>query len=189
MLNLTEKEQKILNDYYKYNPLLDSDCLMNKICHYMESQIKEIKIQAKDNLNNKTAILLKNPNIDIDKDKLKSMYELFKKYKKEKRNFANVKDENGDEKYKTIEQYNKNIRQEAYLISSDISELANLAVTLCYEIYPKDNKNFAWSIFGEGIIENIKINRQEKCYVPFLDEYGDIEFLGSKYRNYEIEVD
>ncbi len=188
MGNLTEKEQQIINDYHRYNPLLDTDCLMNKICHYMESKVKEIKIQSKNNLN-KTAILLKNPDIEIDKNKLKLMFNLFKRYKKEKRNFANIKDETGEEKYKTIEQYNRSIRQEAFLISNDISELANLAVTLCYEIYPNDNKNFAWSVFGEGIVNNVMINKQKDCYVPFIDKDGDIEFLGNKYKNYKIEVD
>ena len=88
-----------------------------------------------------------------------------------------------------MEQYDKAIRNEAYNgISSNIQELANLALTICYEIHPSDNKSFAWNVFGEGIVENVRKNRQNKVLVPCLDNHGDIEYLGEKYSMIEISV-
>jgi hypothetical protein len=133
-------------------------------------------------------LLLKDSSIPLDKGKLKALYTVYKKYKNDKRSFAEIKDENGEYRFKTIEQYNKVIRNECYNISSNIYELANLAVAICYEMHPNDNKVFAWSVFGEGIIKNIEKNRQNVLEVPFLDEVGDIEYLGNRFSKKEITI-
>jgi hypothetical protein len=133
-------------------------------------------------------MLLKAHHIEFDKVKFKQLYNLYKEYKSEKRNFSNIKNEKGNEIYKTLDQYNKYIRQKAYMISNNIQELANLAVTICYEIHPSDSKHFAWGIFGEGIIKNIEENKQDICYVPILDEHGALEYLGNHYSMREINV-
>lgn len=177
-----------VGNYHKYNPLLDSPCLMNKFCHYMENQIHLLKTNIKTKPDEKIISILKNPDIPIDKDKLKSLYDIYKKYKSEKRNFANIRDERGEEKYKTLEQYCKSLRLESIKISSNIMELANLAVTICYELHPSDNKSFAWQVFGEGVLKNIELNRQEIITIPFLCKDGDIIYLDSKYKNYEVDI-
>jgi hypothetical protein len=183
-----EKEVDIKDKYYQYSPLLDSNCTMNNICHYMEKNVKEIKYNINSIATDENIMLLKSVNIEFDKDKFKRLYTLYKQYKTNKRNFANIKDERGDSIYKTLEQYSDYIRQEAYLISNNIQELANLAITICYETHPSDSKAFAWNVFGEGIIRNIEENKQEKCYVPFLDDNGIIQYLGNKYSIKEVSI-
>jgi hypothetical protein len=186
---LSDKEKEVINNYYKYNPLLETDCLMNNICRYMERSIKEIKKRTKHDIVKEKIQLLKNAEIELDKEKLKKLYDLYKKYKREKRNFINIKDSDGEEVYKTIEQYNKVVLQESYEISSDVCELANLAVTLCYDMYPSDSKTFAWNIFGDGIIKNIVFNnKSNKAIVPFLEKGGNIQYLGSTYQLKEIAI-
>ena len=155
----------------------------------MESEIKLLKEKMFGDITEENIMLLKDQSIPFDKDKFKKLYDLYKKYKSEKRNFANIKDESGEEKYKTVEQYNKYIRNEAYKISPSLRELANLAVSICYEAYPSDNKAFVWCVFGDGIIENINDNRQKVSIIPYIDDGGTIEFLGSKYSNFEIKID
>jgi hypothetical protein len=187
---LIPEEQKTVNDYYRYSPFIHSDCLMNKLCAYMEESIKEIK-EAQHNISSdEILMIIKDHEVDTDKDKLKKLYEVYKRYKSQKRNFANIKlDESGSDdclKFKTIEQYNKYIRQECLKVSNNVSELANLAIDICYTLYPSDNKNFVWNIFGEEIVNNVMKNRQEKIYVPFKDDSGDIKFLGSYYSLVEI---
>jgi hypothetical protein len=124
----------------------------------------------------------------LDSEKLKNLYDIYKKYKSEKRNFRHIRSNNGEETYRTIEQYNKSIRHLAYAISNNIQELANLAVVICYEAHPSDSKTFAWGVFGEGIIQNIEKNKQEKCFVPFQSDDGDINFMGKNYRTFEINT-
>jgi hypothetical protein len=182
-----DKELEVKRKYYKYNVLLDTPCLMNNLCHYLEGEIKLIKENINNKPNEYLTKLLKDSDIPIDKEKLKKLYDLYKIYKSERRDFNNIKNANGEGIYKTLEQYYKHIRQEAFKISNNVCELASLSVIICYEAHPFDSKTFAWGCFPEGILKNIEKNRQDNLYMPFLDEEkGDIEFLGKKYSMKEI---
>jgi hypothetical protein len=184
---ITDAEINTKNKYFRHSPLLDSDCAMNKICHYMEKNIKQIKIDMKTDQSESTVNILKSYNIELDNEKFEKLLELYKKYKIGKRIFATIKNVEGDSAYKTLEQYNKFIRQEAQLISNNIQELANMSIIICYEKYPSDSKGFAWNIFSEGIIRNIEENRQDECFIPVLDSNGEIEYLGNHYTMKKVD--
>ena len=182
-------KRKFLADYKHYGPLLDTNCVINRISSYMQKSIKKIKKNYKPIINDEMILILKDGSIELDREKLKQLYNLYKKYKNEKRNFSEIKDLSGERRFKVVDQYNKMIRKEAFNISSNIQELANLAVTICYEQYPKGSKAFAWNIFGEGIVKNIWKNRQKEVRIPFLDKHGNIEYLGNKYSSMEVNAE
>jgi len=141
------------------------------------------------NINLANNSLLKTNTIEVDQQKLKKLYKLYKEFKAEKRNFANIKNEKGRRKYSTVEQYCKYIRNEALKISSNIQELANLAVIITYETHPSDSKNFAWSVFNEGILANVMENKQKECFIPLINENGgDINYLGKNYSLQKVDV-
>jgi hypothetical protein len=189
--SLTEDEKAFLNEYYDFNPFLETNCTINNISQYMQENVKKIKHGRKSIKVEKNTRILRDADVSLDRNKLKKLYNLYKKYKSEKRNFFNIKGSSGEALYKTLEQYNKAIRYEAYSgISSSITELANLAVTICYEMHPGDNKSFAWNVFGEGIVNNVYKNRQEIIRVPVLDnDHGNIEYLGSHYSMMEVDME
>jgi len=184
--SLNDKQKEFISQFYRFTPLLDTDCVTNNISKYMQKKVKEIKQNSKHKNIESNIKILKSPDFEIDKVKLDKLYTIYKKYKSGKRNFDSIKEDNGENRYKTLEQYCKSIRQEALLISSNICELASLAVTICYELHTSDNKSFAWMVFGDGLIENIISNRQDKLKVPFLDKGGDITYLGEKYIKKQI---
>lgn len=185
---LIDEEIRFLENFDHYNPLMETPCLMNKIAWYMEARVKQLKISLHQEVSEEHIMSLKNKNIGTDKSKYKKLYDLYREYKSGKRNFASA-DRDDDTKFKTIGQYNKYIRQKANEISSDGSELANLAIDICYITHPKDNKNFVWQIFGNELVENILQNKQNECCVPFLNKKGDISYLGEKYSMRQIEID
>jgi hypothetical protein len=159
------------------------------ISRYMQKKISEIKNIEKIKYRPKEkSDDLRDMTIIPDKDHTTKVYKLCDKYKAGKSNFGNLKNEDGSSRFKTIEQYNKYIFQEALLISSNVCELANDAVSRCYISYESDNKEFAWSIFGNGIIENIKKKVDSPITIPFIDNNGDIEFLGKRYSKMEIKI-
>ena len=45
--NKTEEQQKLADNYNRFNPFIESDCPMNNICKYMEKEIKEIKLNIR----------------------------------------------------------------------------------------------------------------------------------------------
>lgn len=187
--DLSLKEREILESYIRRNPLLDSPCLMNKICHYMEKTVKQIRVDKKMLDSEYLIDLIKGKNLVVDnlEEKLDMMDSLYKKYKKHKQTLSLSSEDGSEEKFKTVEQYNKVIRQEAYSISSSIQELANLAVAICY-VGNKD-RGFVWSLFGEGIVENIKTESKGSVLLPFLQEGGEIEYMGNQYSMEKILVE
>ena len=186
---LSSEEIDFVEKYYRFSPVIETGSISNKICFYLEKKIKEIKATNKDNTYNDHILILQDADIPFDNEKLKKLYDLYKRYKSEKRNFMSLVDDNGDEMCKTIDQYNKLIRNEAYKISSDICELANLAVNICYVAHPSDNKQFVWQIFGDGIVQNVFKNRQDKVLAPFYDQNGKFEYLGSRFSMFELNVE
>lgn len=185
--SISDEEHLLIHKYNRFVPLLDSNCIMNKICHYLEKEIKEIKADAKVNQSSDIINILRDLSIPFDEVKFKSLFNIYKKYKSEKRKFMNIRDASGEEVFKTLEQYSKHIRQEALKISSNMSELANLAVTICYELNDHDSKTFVWNVFSEGLIQNIEKNKQSNCFIPHLDQNGNIEHLGQRYSLVEIK--
>ena len=180
---LTSDEFKIIEEYYRFSPTIETDCIANKVCKFLESEVQEIKKQVK----NKNLVdiigVLTDETTDFDDDKYQKMKLLYKKYKSGKTNFAFIKDVNGKEMFSNLDQYNKMILEEGQAISADISELANLAVKICYYDYPHDTKQFVWQVFGEGVVRNVMKHRQEIVVAPFLDsQNGDIEYLGSYFK-------
>jgi len=187
--DMSQRQIDYIDKFNRYNPFLGTDCEVNNIFRHMQKSIKHIRYQTKVERNDELVNFLKDGVTEFDKEKLKKLYNLYKKYKNNKRNFFEIKDESGEARYKTIDQYNKSVRISAFSISSDIRELASLAVNICYEMHPKDNKTFAWAVFGEGIVKNIIKNIEKDIEVPFLDDSGDINYLGNKYKRRKVEVE
>lgn len=185
--NLAKEELSLKHSYYKYNPFIESDCIMNNVSNYMEETIRQSKFESnKDNEYDHN--ILRSKNVSTTKSNVKKIYDLYLEYKKEKRNFSSIVDQDGSQIYKTIEQYNKNVRQRAYKIVSNSQELANIVVDICYVVHPNDSKSFAWNVFGEEIILNIIENSTTKYYAPFEDCSGSIKFLGETYSMMEIFI-
>lgn len=177
------------NKYYNENPLLFTSCVMNKICWTMEKKL-DINSRVPEN-NFDHGVLVndefRNENPKEYGRKFKAIQELAKKYRSGKQILIGAFDNDDYQRFKTIEQYAKSIRQEAYSISSNIQELASLAVDLCYTL-SKDSKSFVWNVFGSGIVENVRAKRQDNVEVPFMDEKGDITYLGNHYTNRKVNA-
>jgi len=185
----TEEERKIQEKYRKYSPLLDSDCIVNIICNYMEESINLIKYDARKKSDIFDPEILKTKKFEIDTRKLTLLKVLYEEFKTGKRNFANIRNSKNDRMYNSAEQYYKYIRNKALRISSDIQELANLAVEICYNIHPSSSKSFLWDVMKEGLIYNLEENKQDQCFIPMQDGQGDIQYLGKTYRLQKVDID
>ena len=189
---LSNEQKEFLVQFYKFNPLLDTPCEINNISKYMQKRVNEIKIGNKLSWSKEMLDPMKKlNNSEHDNKKSDAIVFLHEKYKSEKRNFGNIKNEDGGNRWNTIEQYNKSIRQEALKLSSDLGELAHYAIISCYlrAGANNDNKSLVWNVFGEGIIENLKNNLNgRKIEIPFLDDGGNIEYLGKRYSRKEIKI-
>lgn len=188
---LTPQQQTFLMYFDKFLPVINSDCVMNRICKYIESvdfKIKQ-KVRCSHDFDYKTLI---SNNFNINKKlyiKIKQeIEETFKHWDKV------AKDSIGKsiEKNSNIDNINKKFNREieyALLkskleqICSNEEQLANHLVYLFYEDSPSLSKATLWNLVGKQIFENIK-NKNEYFYFPIKNPNGSLNFL---YENYSIE--
>lgn len=184
----TEEQQNLVDNYNKFNPLLETDCLMNNICRHMEKEVKEIKINVRKSSPDYIFNTLYNPKIEITEEQINKMEKEYKKYLKSKS--AN----------KNINLYGENDSEDIYIkdeltpfdfdyISDDIQKLANIAVYINYVLYPNSSKDFCWNIFGNGILLNIYDNSDKQFYIPLLNSEGNIKYMGKKYKNERVDIE
>lgn len=185
--NKTEEQENMVNNYYKFNPFLETDCPMNNICRYMEKEVKEIKINAKKKTPSYVFDILFNKNIDITETQIRQMENVYKKYKKSKSNSCTTGELILKDDLHSITNDMDMFKFD--YISDDIQRLANLAVYVNYYLYPSSSKNFCWDLFSEGILLNIYDNSPHNFKIPLLDENGDIEYMGKKYKNKGVDIE
>lgn len=74
--------------------------------------------------------------------------------------------------------YYDQFKKQRLEVCPDSKELANYAVRLCYEKYPRRNKKFLWRVAHDGVLKNIK---PREIQLPMLDDNGEYEYLGKRY--------
>lgn len=192
---LTKAEQDFLMYYDKYLPVIDSNCVMNKICKYIEQVDFHIKQKVRSNLDFNYQVLMSNNSV-IDDKLLKQIAELLEntfkvwdeqiKANKKKKNQLTIQNVNQGQNERE-NNYQELLRQ-LYNICSNSERLANHLVYYFYVIKPSSNKGALWGIAGKEIYENVKnrkINLVTNTYsidFPIKDTNGDLQFLYDKYQ-------
>lgn len=172
-------------------PVLDNNSVMNKICHYMESNIKEIR-----------EVYNINDQIELDKymmnndRELKLEYETYmkkclKRYLELKKNLKNELQYSNREEKETCRKkfyyYCDCLKRDIIEEFGDYRDATNMAVYVGYNTNSQENREFVWDLFGRYVFENIKSNTHAESYVPVLDPEGDIEYLGLRYSRKKVE--
>lgn len=172
----TEEETALVEYYDKKNPLLQTNGVMNRVCRYMQSRLKDIgKKNRKASSEEIFAVLYRTDLClnDSELELLKQKYQEYESFKKTKQLKSS--------EFSTYEQYYKYIRNTCLeTISNNIQELANMAVYICYKLFPNKPKDFCWDVFGGGIVENLK-ETHSYANIPVIDNSGHIEYLGQRY--------
>lgn len=183
--NMEKEELEIVEYYLKKIGFLKTNGTMNGICYCMEKNLKEVKhINKSENINEIFDIIVSKDfkEEDIDNKKLELLLVKFEDYRNFRKNKCLI-----ESQYNTYEQYYKALRNECLVeISSNLKELTNIAIYICYKKFPKKSKDFVWDIFGKGIVKNM-VEKYNKAYIPLRDEEnGDIEYLNQKYSLKEL---
>ena len=190
--SLTQQEKDFLFYYKKFLPVLDSDCVMNRICHYIESVDFEIKkkVRSTDGFNWQSLV---SENFQPDK---KLVLQLLKIIEEEmnkkhldlmvlktvtpslvKKNAITQKEEFDKEYWFDI------LKSRCFEVCSNQEKLTNHLVYIFYVEKPSLNKSILWGICGKGIYENL-LNKNNSFYFPLKNINGSLKFL---YDNYSIE--
>lgn len=196
---LTLEQQDFLFYYDKFLPVLDSPCVMNKICHYIESVDFEIKKKVRSSQGFDYSLLLSDSNnFVVDKRMLKQLKLIIEEEIASWRQILVRSNQKGNEvfsfdkdttkKFDSNEKVDKELRMQVLKrkledICSNEERLANHLIYLFYVEKPSLNKSFLWNLVGRQIFENVKA-KTRSFYFPFKNPNGSLKFL---YENYSIE--
>ena len=185
---LDESEKLFIDEYLRYIPFILTNCLMNKVCLFMESKVKTLREDMRYDILSENTSLLKSLDQRTDKELFKNLYLVYKKYKSEKKTFLEVKDTGDGSRKKTLDQFDKYIRLQCLDISNDTHLLADMAVDICYVLHPSDNKSFLWNIFGEEVVDNL-ISKSDVYVYPHKDDCGSVKYLWNSYSLKTVKID
>ena len=182
---LTEEEKTFLFYYRKNLPVIDSDCVMNKICKYIESIDFHIKQKIKTKQDFDYKILLSDSGFEINKKIYEDIYNIIEKTFKE---WEAILQDREKTKYDTSllpyacgTKTDKEFRYQSLMrdleeVTSNEEQLTNHLVYLFYVGKPSYSKATLWNLVGKQIYKNI-LNKKSMVYYPVKDVNGDINIL------------
>lgn len=190
--DLSEEQKTFIKYYYKHLPVIDTDCVMNKICKYIESINFKIKEKIKSSQDFDYRILQTNNFIlnkklyEEIKEEIENTFSEWAKKRKMANQVEKVRKSNlkNDEKQKFEKEIEVEILKSKLLdICSNEEKLANHLVYYFYCDKVSSNKNTLWELVGKQLYFNIK-NNVNSFYFPIKNQNGSLKYL---YENYSIE--
>jgi hypothetical protein len=183
--NKTEDEIKFLNSIQYKSPVFTNPCTMNKICWKIEEEFKDIKLKV-NNTDKFDKEILKS-NEKYDKHTYEEIEKLYKEYIRQQKQFGQTSRYKltKEEKHNQRQLFIDNFKIKAEEICPNQECLCNIVIDITYK--SKNNRQFAWDICGEQIIENLLNKNNRKYKYPVQDENGDIEWQGLKFKMVELE--
>ena len=185
--NLTPEEKEFLRLFRKYLPVIESDCVMNKICKYIENIDFHIKQRVKSSENFDYRILVTDnfsPNKALYAQICEEVFDTFSAWdrdrKAEKRTVAKIGEDAEKKKGFDKEIQYSLLKQRLEQICSNEESLVNHLVYLFYVDKPSYNKAILWKIAGKQIYETMKA-KTKSFYFPQKNPNGTLEFLYEKY--------
>jgi len=185
----TSDELHFLNKANYFSPVLDTPCVMNKICHMFEKLQDDISFD-----NSFSDSILRNfaeENYDISEDKMNELLVYYKEYKS-RRKFSYVKKLLGDLYTKTdfaeftqamMDSLIKEYRKKCQDISTNSMELFQYMIRLP-EAVDNFDYTFIWDILGDDILDVIP---KENSIIYKESETGR-DYLGKKYEVMEVRI-
>lgn len=144
----------------------DSNCTMNNICHYMEENLKDLKVNPKITEEFDFTSLLTGEWDDFYSEKYRDvrnkLFGLQEEFNKINRDKFHDKDDSTDAQQDSIgkfRQFYAYAKNELLLVQPDIQKLINDLVTIYYtdkQFISKDNKSILWNCFPSEMIKIAK---------------------------------
>ena len=185
---LSEEQKEFLRLYKKYLPIVDSDCVMNRVCKYIESIDFHIKQKIRNTQDFDYKLLVSEnftPNQTLYKKISEEIFDTFNQWEKEKKDIKKQVARIGVDSYEKSRYIDKEskyalLKQRLENICSNEETLSNHLVYLFYVDKTSYNKNVLWGIVGKQIYEIVKA-KTNSFYFPEKNPSGSLEYLYEKY--------
>ena len=184
---LTDRQREFLK-YYDYRmPVGTGDCVMNRICRKIESRFDGYI--GRRNKEAKFDYEIMKSDAKYTTQQFYNIKRLYDDYNKRLKNYAVFACYERVDEYDSMTELStmdSEFRKQCEIICPNEESLCNIILDLCYK--KNSTRRFAWSMCGHTIINNLlKKNNNLISYLQ-LDDDGDIEFGGNKFRLEQTEV-
>ncbi|WJV20711.1 hypothetical protein QU593_09875 [Rossellomorea marisflavi] len=185
-----------LTDFNRYSPVIDSDCVMNKLCRYIESIDFGIRnVVSNDHDEDYYQHLISKSEFEPDEAIYKKVKSAFKKYKdmseelaKTTSQFRSPKESSDELIEMNVDLVYQELDKNLMSISSNLSEIVDHLVYMFYVDKAQSNKEVLWQLYGDVLYRNVRA-KHSTVNLPLPDDSGDIEYLGKKYTVKEVLLD
>lgn len=188
---LTEQEKYYLASMNYRNPLIESDCEMNRICRYLESVDFDIKHPKEEHSD--IYKLYMNDGIEKNINTYNSVKSAVKSFFSALRENVSMNDYSTslkyvpDEEYKILNKYDL-FKDKMTEVCSNVNELTNYLVEIFYVEMRSCNKDILWKTFGKTIFANVYNKSSKKVLIPQVEESGEYEYLFDRYNILEVDL-
>lgn len=174
---MSEEQKDFIFYFYKYIPVSNNDCVMNKICRRIEDEFD--RYIRRNSFSVKFDYNLMKSGEKYTQAQYNSVLKIYNAYREEACNFklyANTERVDKDEVAMQLKTMAEALTKNCLSVCSNGSQLCDIILDICYQT--EGTKWFAWNIVGDEIIHNLYENNNRQYYFPALDEKGDVSFEG-----------
>lgn len=199
--NLLKKPDKTPDelDYCDYvdsvNPLVDSDSVMNVMCHHLEEFRKKIKTRISEKNIFPYYYLYRNNEVMYSTQQKEA---ILSKFVQSTRAIRLTKTITASD-YNYLYEWGRmdmeegsvapiDVESELLEVCSNMDIITNVLVDYLYGVATHSSKNLLWQICGNIIYKNVLRNSDYKIEFPFRDKDGDFCYMGNKYSIKEVKL-
>lgn len=184
--DLNEDEDSFVKSYYEKMPLSLANSTSNRICRKVESEFKNIS-QSKERFD---YTILKS-GVEYSIESYNKILELYHEHNKLLQDYKIIAWEDGFDEEEIKENrklFVDNFKHDAYSINNCEEEVGEIVIDICYGQFKNRSKQFAWDIAGKQILKNLLKKNKNTVSYPLLDNEGEIEFRGERFKIITKEV-
>lgn len=191
LIEKTDKDEcaeEFIKTYFRKYPVIDGGGVMNRLCHYVESEFDGVLRSVKDK-DYRYDELLMSGDFDgkcLDKDKLECIEGLYSSY----RSFAKTISAKADEQKLSDFEINekRELLDEWFKRECDMLCVSNVLqcdalLKVCYS--SECSKRFVWKMCGEQIVRNLLEKNGRYSYFVRDDE-GETVYCGERYKKVTV---
>lgn len=183
----TPEQIRFINKANYFSPVLDTPCVMNKICHQFERLQDTIAFDK--SFEESVLPEFRNHTVIVNKKKLDQLLIYYKEYKSRRKfsyikkllNDLYTKDELAEFTQNMMENLCREYRQKCYEISTNPTDLFQYMIRLP-DLLSKFDYTFIWDILGDDILAVIPRDNS----ILYKESETGQEYLGRKYEVMEV---
>lgn len=182
----TDDQREFVENYDRYLPVSDGDCVVNRICHIIESEFG--RQPERDEPFDPE--MLKSGGEDIDGLHKRQLRDIYRDYIADCQQMAMELQKCGWDRETTssrravLREYYRDL---CYEVCSSEAQLCDALIDVCYRA--NTSKQFVWDICGEQIIRNLLAAADFRVNMPIKDNGGTVVYRGQRYSIKSVKVE